>query len=544
MEIFNNITNGYRKIGSGIAIVAFLALLYFALIPGGMVAASSFVISATGDPIPGAFVKLLDYPQYNATADGTGQYTMPNVPIGTYNISASAPGYATNLSTVTVAVGTNIKNFTLAPAINNYLPFLYQRADNIYDAGVQIQNDGTTAANVELKFYNLNGTNAGTGIYTVQPGVMMTKHAFDVVTGQSIFVGPAVVTSDVAVQVQGYIKTVNEGVYSIAPSSSTPALNSSLPFLYQRADNIYDSGVQVFNPGTSTASVTINMYNLNGTLAGTGTYSVAPQAEVSKYAFDIVTGKSIFVGPAEVISTQPVVAQGFIRTKASNIYGIEPSVSTPVLRSYLPFLYQRSDNIYDAGVQVFNSGTSAATVTINMYNINGTLAGTGSYSVAPKTEVSKYAFDIVTAQSIFVGPAEVISTQPVVAQGFIRTKASNVYSIAPQVRKPVVSGKAHIPFLYQTVSATHDAGIQAMNPNGIAANVNITLYYPDGSLAGSYSQSVAPNAELSKYAFDIAPVGVDFTGSVVVTADQPIVSQGFIRKKSSNIYSIAPPVER
>ena len=437
MKIFKNITNGYRKIASGIAIVAFLTLLYFALIPGGTIAASSYVITATGDPVIGAFIKLMDYPQYNATTDGTGQYTMPNVPIGTYNISATAPGYAPNISTVTVATGTNIKNFTLAPAINNYLPFLYQRADNLYDAAVQIQNDGTTAANVEITLYNLDGTTAGTGIFAVQPGAMLTKHAFDIVIGKSIFVGPAVVTSDVPVQAQSYIKTVNEGVYSIAPTSTTPALNSYLPFLYQRADNLYDAGVQVFNPGTSTASVTINMYNLDGTLAGTGTYSVAPQTEVSKYAFDIVTGKSTFVGPAEVISTQPVAVQGFIRTKASN-----------------------------------------------------------------------------------------------------------VYSIAPQVRKPVAAGKAHVPFLYQTVSATHDAGIQAMNPNGAAANVNIKLYYPDGSLAGSYSQSVAPFAELSKYAFDIAPVGVDFTGSVVVTADQPIVSQGFIRKKSSNIYSIAPPVER
>jgi hypothetical protein len=215
-----------------------------------------------------------------------------------------------------------------------------------------------------------------------------------------------------------------------------------------------------------------------------------------------------------------------------------------VLNAYLPFLYQRADNIYDAGVQVFNPGNGTALVTIRMYYLNGTLAGTYNSTIGPKAELSKYAFDIVTGDSIFVGPAEVTSDQPVVAQGFIRTKASNVYSIAPQVRKPMVAGKAHVPFLYQTVSATHDAGIQAMNPNGVAANVSIKLYYPNGTEAGNVSANVGPYAEISKYAFDIAPNGTDFSGSAIVTADQPIVSQGFIRKKSTNIYSIAPPVER
>jgi len=464
----------------------------------------------------------------NATYNWWGSASGPG-PVG--------PGTGDNVSTNV------LYDPWLGQTFNYYLPFLYQRADLLYDAGVHVQNDGTESANVTIQLYNLDGTSAGSGTYTVLPGELMTKHAFDITGTMPVYVGPAVVTSNVSVEVQGYIKTVNEGVYSIAPSSTTPEMSGYIPFLYQRADNMYDAGVQVFNPGTSTATVTITMYNLDGTTAGTGTYTVAPNAEVSKYAFDIVTGMSIYVGPVSITSDEPIVAQGFIRTKATNIYSIAPSVSTSVLWAYLPFLYQRADNMYDAGVQVFNPGTETATVTIVMRNLDGTTAGSGIYTVAPNAEVSKYAFDIVTGMSIYVGSVEVFSTAPIVAQGFIRTKASNVYSIAPQVRTPVSAGKAHVPFLYQTVSATHDAGIQVMNP-GLAANVSIKLYYPDGTLAGSNSSIVATNAEVSKYVFDIAPGTVDFNGYAVITADQPIVSQGFIRKKSSNIYSIAPPVER
>ncbi len=544
MKILENISNGYKRIATGIAIVSFLAILYLAMIPGVSVAVQSYVMAASGTPIAGAFVKIMEWPQYNATTDVNGNYTMPNVPIGTYSVAAKADGYAPNITTFTVVQGSNILNFALTPGTLFYMPFLYQRADNIYDAAVQVQNNGTTNASVEIQFYYLNGTLAGSNIYSVHPGELMTKHVFDITGSMPAFVGPAVVRSDIPVQVQGYILTVSQAVYSIAPSSTNTATSAYLPFLYQRADNIYDAGVQVFNPGTLAANVTINMYYLNGTLAGSGTYLVNPNAEISKYAFDITGSMPAFVGPAEVTSDQPVVAQGFIRTKASAIYSIAPSVSTTVVKAYVPFLYQRADNIYDAGVQVFNPGATAANVTISMYYLNGTLAGSGTYPVNSKAEVSKYAFDITGSMPAFVGPAEVTSDQPVVAQGFIRTKASAVYSIAPQVRKPASASQAHVPYLYQTFSATHDSGIQAMNPNNVAANVTISLYYPNGTQAGTFSASLAPYAELSKYAFDIAPNSADFNGSATVTADQPVVSQGFIRMKSSNIYSIAPPVER
>ena len=115
MKIIENMTNGYRKIASGIAIVAFLTLMYFALIPGGTMALSS-VTSVSGDPIIGAFVKLVDYPQYNATTVGPdGNYVMNNVPYGDYLISAQAPGYVKNVSMVNVSSSSTTKNFTLTP---------------------------------------------------------------------------------------------------------------------------------------------------------------------------------------------------------------------------------------------------------------------------------------------------------------------------------------------------------------------------------------------------------------------------------------------
>jgi len=119
MKIFENITNGYRKIASGIAIVAFLTLMYFALIPGGTIAASSFVTTASGDMIDGAVVKLADYPQYNTTSVA-GAYSIPNVPYGSYFILTTHPSYAPNLTSVNLSSANLLKNITMEPCRNTF----------------------------------------------------------------------------------------------------------------------------------------------------------------------------------------------------------------------------------------------------------------------------------------------------------------------------------------------------------------------------------------------------------------------------------------
>ena len=118
MKILENISNGYKRIATGIAIVLFLTVMYIALIPGASVAAQSFVMAASGTPIVGAFVKIVEWPQYNATTDSNGNYSINNMPIGTYNLSAWAPGYVRNTTPITVVTGNNVNNFALNPNAN------------------------------------------------------------------------------------------------------------------------------------------------------------------------------------------------------------------------------------------------------------------------------------------------------------------------------------------------------------------------------------------------------------------------------------------
>ena len=543
MNIFKNISNGYKKIATGIAIVSFLAVIYIALIPGASLA---FVYGPNGGVLSGAFVFIKEWPQYNATTAPDGSYAINDVPVGDYTLVAMGnDSLAPNISSITVTEGnTNFHDLQLKSAINSYLPFLYQRQDNIYDAAIQVWNNGASDSSIEMILYNKNGTLAGNDFKKVSPGKLISVHPFEITGPLTLFNAAAKLKSDSNNLVQGYIYTVGEQVYSIAPSYSEASTANYLPFLYQRQDNIYDAGIQMYNPGTATANVNVILYWKNGTVAANNNYVVDPKNQLTKLAFDMVIGESIFNGPATITSDLPIVVQGFIRTKASNIYSIAPALNVPVTEVYLPFLYQRQDNIYDAGVQLFNSGTVPANVNVVLYWKNGTVAANNNYVVDPKNQLTKMAFDMVIGESIFNGPVKITSDVPILVQGFIRTKAYNVYSIAPMVRKPASAGVIHIPFMYSTTNLSHDAGIQVFNPNGVPANVVETLYYPDGTLAGSANIAFAANESITKMAFDIATNTINFNGYAIISADQPVVAQGFIRQKTKNIYSIAPPVER
>jgi len=542
-------SNLYKRIALILAVVSVLATV----LTGN--AAADVVVTASGDPIEGALVMLVDYPQYNDTTDVNGNYTLLNVPYGTYTISAIADGYATNTSTVTLDSSTVTKNFILETGIQYYLPFLYQRDDHVgydYDAAVQVQNNGTSNSTVEIIFYNKNGTIAGSDVLEQQPGTLLQFSPFELTNIYPIFASAAVVQSSSPIQVQGYIMTKGIDVYSLAPSFTEASTLSYLPFLYHRVDNIgynYDSGVQVFNPGSVAANVNIILYNkADGTEAANITYSVDPNNQVSKPLSGLVGGYTIWNGPAVITSDQPIVVQGYIRTTDSKVYSIAPSVSTPVNAAFLPFLYHRVDHVgfdYDSGVQVFNPGNVVANVNLKLYNkADGTEAANITYTVDPKIQVTKPLSGLVGGFTIWNGPAEITSDQPIVVQGFIRTTDSKIYSIAPQVRKPESPTDIHIPFLYQTINLSHDAGIQVTNPNTLPASVDETLYYRNGTKAGNVTITIPPYQQITKLAFSIAPNTEDFDGYAVISANRSVVAQAFIRQKNANIYSIAPPVER
>jgi len=500
--------------------------MYLALIPGASVA---YVYGPAGGVISGAFVFIKEWPQYNSTTDVDGTYSINQMPIGEYTlVAAGNDSYAPNITWINVTEGdTNFHDITLSPANKYYLPFLYQN-DVAYQAAFQVQNNGTSNSSVEVTFYNPNGTKAGNDFSIVQQGELLNKKVFDITGKIPLFVGSYMVKSDSSLMNGGYIYSIGKDVYSLAPAITDADLATSayIPFLYN--SGAYNSGVQVLNPGNETANVTVTYYNPSGGVVASNTLDVPPKN---------LGGPAMpagLIGSAEITANQSIVAQGFIRTTASSVYSIAPALITPVTSAYIPFLY--NSGAYNSGVQVFNPGSVTANVTVTFYNPSGGVVASNTFNVPPKNLGGP------TMPAGLIGSAEITANQSIVTQGFIRTIASSVYSVAPQVRKPGYVQDAHIPYLYSTTSS-HDSGVQVLNPNSQSASANIIFYYSNGTEAYNYSNTVLPYGLTGIGVKNILP-GVNFTGYVKVTANQSIVTQGYIRTTGSNVYSIAPPVER
>ncbi len=270
MKILENITTGYKRIATGIAIVLFLTVMYMALIPGGSVAASGVYGALSGTPIAGALVKIVEWPQYNATTDSNGNYTMPDVPEGTYLISASAPGYTTNVSSVTVMGGTTVyKNFTLTSGYNWY--FAEGSITDSTDAYVQLSNPGATPVNVDVKFMLTDGT-VVTNTSVIPENTTRIVDAKQVLPTPSYFSIQVLSDKKIAAERTMVFSEMNWGgkiIDDVHETIGTTELNTTWYFAEGSITADTFAYVQILNPNAVNANVTVEYMKTDGTVITT-----------------------------------------------------------------------------------------------------------------------------------------------------------------------------------------------------------------------------------------------------------------------------------
>ncbi len=207
---------------------------------------------------------------------------------------------------------------------------------------------------------------------------------------------------------------VNMALTNLALPATTLSNTVYVPLVFQAYFD-WNTGIAITNVGGGPATVTIDYYATNGSLITTKSLSV-PQNGMN---FDYLSGSGGQLAQAVLTSTQPILVSvdavkytgsGQDVGQALTSMGINAPVNAPVLR--VP-LYQKAgvsgnDN---SGVQLFNtSTTTAATVTVDFYNANGTaqppspltLAG-----IAPRGAVTVYAPSQGTLPSDFQGQVRV-----------------------------------------------------------------------------------------------------------------------------------------
>ncbi|MCZ7356133.1 MAG: carboxypeptidase-like regulatory domain-containing protein [Candidatus Methanoperedens sp.] len=461
MKIMRDIADRYKRIAAGIAIIAFLAIIYFAMIPGALVA-SAGVYTTSGVGIKDALVKLVDYPQYNATTAPDGTYTMPNVPIGTYNISASAIGYATNKSQITVTASPpdTIKDFTLSlnakmvgiiwissytgGTITSTMASQLPRPSDIgtefsgqYDSRKDIAGYYTailvsdvygTGANLAINYLYDNGTP-----YSTANGVVPVNGTFTLAPGDSgLLMGRVVIKSNNPVAAEKRIVSFIPGTWTSRGIMSTlmPERGSAATQFFGQYDSRKDTAgwytaILVTDVLGTGATLTINYYNDAGTSYGSPVTAVVPV----NGTYVLTPGDSgQLLGKVKITSTSPVVAEKRIVYFTPGTWNAYDLMSDSMTKQsdaskelIVPIYDGRKDTLgWYSVVLISDISGTGANVKLDYLYLNGTLYMTtnqpvpvnGTLTIVPGDSGLLYGKMLIHSDNLVVGEERIVNFAP------------------------------------------------------------------------------------------------------------------------------------
>jgi hypothetical protein len=223
---------------------------------------------------------------------------------------------------------------------------------------------------------------------------------------------------------------VNMALTNLALPAGSLTSTVYVPLVFQAYFD-WNTGLAVTNAGGGPATVTINYYGTNGNLITTK--SLGPIASNSM-DFDYLSGSGGQLAQAVITSTQPIivsvdavkytgggadVGQALTSMGINGPLTLTPGLPMPLLRVPL-FQKQGSSGNDNSGIQLFNVGGAAATVTLDFFDASGAPQPPSPLTVpgiAPNGAVTIYAPSQAPLPANFQGQvrAAVTAGGPVVA---------------------------------------------------------------------------------------------------------------------------------
>ena len=519
-------------------------------------ASAGIVTSGAGDPIEGALVKLVDYPQYNDTTDVLGAYAINNVPYGTYTISASAAGYGTNVSTVVVDSATVTKDFTLSfgalvgmmqinsvdggGAITSTMgipipkpsnagtsfmgQFENRRATAGWYTAVVVSDTMGSGATLNIDYMYDNGT-----LYNSDTHVVPSNGVYNIVPEGSTTLesGMLSFTSDSPVLVEkrvvGYTPNTWNSNSIMSTLMSQPS-NAGTSFMGQfenrRATAGWFSAVVISDATGSGATITIDYMYDNGTILNSeiqavpanGNYIVVPEGSTA-----------LEFGKLSVTSTSPVVTEMRIVGYEPGTWNQRAIMAVPMSMAsgastelIVPqFVNSRVTDGWFSAMVVSDVAGTGATITIDYMYDNGTISNSetqavpadGNYVIVPEGST------ILTRGKILIH-----SDNPVIGEMRVVNYAPGTWDTRGIMSLPIpsaldVSSDLIIPGYY----SVGDWDSMASVSSEMAVMATFDYYDDTGAAHHSEMQSINANGSYTFYPGNVSKGRLE-SGKVVISS--------------------------
>lgn len=413
-------------------------------------------------------------------------------------------------------------------------------------SGVSVQNPGSTDALVTLEFYAADTAGA---VYwfsdTIPARSQKTWYIPNLTDVPDNFVGSVVVSSDQPVQaiVNTQVPTTGTGTMSnpnrVGTSSGVtdPAPQMYVPQV-MRDYYGWNSYLAVQNAGSSSASVTVKIYNAAGTEVDSEAVTI-PAGSMHLFSqADNTTLGSSFVGSAKITSAENLAV-------VCNFYNAATDYTTAQFHSYngfsggattlfVPRLVKDYYN-YQSGLKVQNVGSANTTVTVTYY-FGGTTYTQTSPTIGPGQAWGPYLGEESQLPASMAGLSGSGSGIITSSGGVPIVATVNEDNRADPAGRGVtynafLSGEETTTVAFPQVTSKYygySSGLQIQSVGSGTATLSVTYSMSGRTDVTLTGISVAEGASWSLFTPDVDSINpsfndTDFNGSVVAAADKPIV---------------------
>ncbi|MFN8453153.1 MAG: peptidoglycan DD-metalloendopeptidase family protein [Anaerolineae bacterium] len=395
-----------------------------------------------------------------------------------------------------------------------YLPDI-RSASSGWDSAFYIRNDGAGPTDVRISVLNQSGVSVESFTYT-----NLAVHG-------RLYYNPVITSLDGAVAVDSpqpvSVAVTQQNLSPFRSAAYTgvnqPATEAHIPLLHKN-NGAWTSDIFIQNTLSASSNITVEFKV--AAIFGQGTdctqnYTFAAYGTRKIDLGSLTCVGSSFLGGARITSTQPVAVATTERTgsllmETSNAVG--PAIGT----GYLPLVQNEGGTGWTSGLSLQNVSNNTQTLSASYYVRSGAACGSANYP-----NVGAYRPYIVnpfppSCPDIIEGAT---LSGPDRATSHVTINSGPPTAMLPPTAIATPGKTVYFPFWLKQSGWV--PGLAVYNPNNQSASVTVRYYNADGSLNSS-PPSQATVAAHGVAIFYNTPSAASFSGSAVVTSNQPVAA--------------------
>ncbi len=337
----------------------------------------------------------------------------------------------------------------ISPFEISTLPAVLHQGPSTYNF-LEIYNPGTSAANVLLRLYDINGLEISSAtLPAIKPGGSLSRDVTQIFSNLDIsaFSGGYInCRSNVAVVAR---ETFGNSLDSNVLTAQSGLQRRSIPIAHFAQGGGYVTELNLVNgSNTVDAEITLTAIDSGGTpLASPGNpaqITIKPSAQMIRSMQDLFPGlsSSLTTGSLQMdvkqsssgpfVTVPPVL--GSIRFSSADGYS---SASLPIILPALSdFVYSQVAQAqgYYTGIALLNTNTTMTSVTLDVYKADGTWVGVSTITLLPGQKVSRLLYEFIpTTLGQVGGYIHVQASQPIMSFALFGTdNGKSLSAIPPQ----------------------------------------------------------------------------------------------------------------